>query len=176
MIDDIIDDEIELMHGKKEPENYISSKVFERPLSDLKLSKLISVDIDTNIQDTVKLMQENHNGCVVITENGKLAGIFTERDLMIRVVNIIEDIKTTKISEVMTTEPLWLMETDMIAYAINNMHVGGYRHIPIVNENREPVRAVSVRNINTYVFNHFPKTINNILSHPYRGKSKREDA
>ena len=176
MTDDIIDEEIERMHGEKAQTNSISSKVFKQPIKTLKLPALLMLDKKSSVLDAIELMKKNKQGAVIITEKGKVIGIVTERDIIRKVINEISDYKKTNITQIMTEDPVRLMEDDMIAHVIHNMHLGGYRHIPIVNQEDEPVSIVSIKHINSFVFAHFPKTIYNITSIPFRGKSKREDA
>ena len=70
----------------------------------------------------------------------------------------------------MTPNPVTLREDDMIAYVLTNMHVGGYRHVPIVTKDYEPVTVVSVKNVVSFVLDQFPKEIVNQLDQPYRGQ------
>ena len=71
---------------------------------------------------------------------------------------------------------LGLMATDMIAYVMNNMHVGGYRHVPIVDENNVPISIVSIKDVMSFILDYFPEEILNITGEPFRGTPFRESA
>lgn len=86
------------------------------------------------------IMKEHRLDCVVVLENKKLVGIFTERDFLTRVASQDRDPADTPVREVMTAKPETLRSIDSISYAINRMGTGGYRHIPIVDDGK--VKAV----------------------------------
>jgi predicted transcriptional regulator len=127
----------------------------------------ITVAIDTPISEAIHLMQTKRIGCVLIESAGKLLGIFTERDVLKRILGASFDLSTTPITEVMTATPLALNDDDTIAYALNFMHLGGYRHIPIVNHEFHPVGIVSVKDIVSYVVEHFADEVLSLPPHPY---------
>lgn len=175
MIDDIIDEEIKIMRERDEEPTTLSSATFKAPISDLSLKKVITLDVSASLQDAVKLMQKHKFGSVVITDEGKVAGIITERDILLKVAGIITDYASTTVAEVMTKDPLRLRTDDKIAFVMHNMHVGGFRHIPIVNDNDEVISIVSIKDVNSFILDHFPESVMNICSTPFRGTSKRFD-
>ena len=126
----------------------------------------ITVALDTTIRDAIHLMQTKRIGCVLVTSHGKLLGIFTERDVLKKIVGASFDLRTTPITEVMTIHPQALNEDDTIAYALNFMDLGGYRHIPIVNDAFEPVGLASVKDIVSYLVQHFADEVLNLPTHP----------
>ena len=127
----------------------------------------ITVDLDTPIRDAIHLMQSKRIGCVLVLSHRKLMGIFTERDVLKKIVGASFDLRSTPITEVMTINPQALNEDDTIAYALNFMDLGGYRHIPIVNDLFEPVGLVSVKDIVSYLVQHFADEVLNLPAHPY---------
>ena len=126
----------------------------------------ITVALDTPIRDAIHLMQTKRIGCVLVTSHQKLLGIFTERDVLKKIVGASFDLRTTPITEVMTIHPQALNEDDTIAYALNFMDLGGYRHIPIVNDSFEPVGLASVKDIVSYLVQHFADEVLNLPAHP----------
>jgi CBS domain-containing protein len=80
------------------------------------------------------------------------------------------------VSDAMTADPITLRADDPIVYAAHNMQIGGYRHIPIVDENDAPVSIVSIKDVVRYVLSHFPEDVYNITQEPYRGPVTRESA
>jgi len=80
---------------------------------------------------------------LVIDATGRLTGIFTERDVLTRVVGKDLDARRTALAGVMTRNPEALTARDRVAYAVNRMSVAGYRTIPLVDP--EGRRSVSSR-------------------------------
>lgn len=151
--------------SKNESFPAIDVQTIRRPLKIL-MKPAISVTIDQPVNDAIRLMQTKRLGCVLVTSNAKLLGIFTERDVLKKILGVQFDLSTTPITEVMTTNPQFLYEDDTIAYALNYMDLGGYRHIPIVNAKLEPVGLVSIKDIVSYVIQHFADEILHLPPHP----------
>ena len=164
-----MDDHSQMEFDLAESEQFLSvidSSSLRRSLKTI-MKPAISIPIDTPISQAIYLMQTKRIGCVLITSRGKLFGIFTERDVLKKVLGVAFDLKTTPITEVMTVNPQALNEEDTMAYALNFMDLGGYRHIPIVNDHFEPVGIVSVKDIVSYFVGHFQDEILNLPPHPY---------
>ena len=176
-MNDMLEEELQIMEEQLlENPKVLNEEIFKLPIEKLNVSKCFSVDESANIYETVESMQKKKIGSVVITKNGKLTGIITERDILMKVVGKISDLKNTKVKEVMTADPIALRSEDMIAYVMNNMHVGGYRHVPIVNENEEPVGMISIKDVMSFILDYFPESILNITGEPFRGPVSRESA
>ena len=172
-----IDEELKIMEEiENVNETVFSADTFKNAISELNLHKVRALDVKASIKDAINLMQKFHIGSVVITENEELVGIITERDILMKVVGLISDIDKKPVSEIMTEDPLSLREGDMLAYVLNNMHVGGYRHVPIVDESNRPVSMVSIKDVMNFILDCFPEDITNITGEPYRGPIQKEGA
>jgi CBS domain-containing protein len=88
--------------------------------------------MEDSVAQAVSLMRDDDLSCVLVMEKGSLAGIFTERDFLTRVVGNDRTFAEIPISEVMTREPITLASDAGIAFAINEMAIGGFRNLPIV--------------------------------------------
>jgi CBS domain-containing protein len=99
-----------------------------------------------SVRTAVDLMAERHIGAVLIEDGGKLAGIFTERDLLTRVVAKGKDADATKLSDVMTPNPDCLTPGDMASDALSRMTSKGYRHLPVL-DGEKLVGIVSIRDL-----------------------------
>ncbi len=127
----------------------------------------LTLTLDTSIAEAIRLMQTKHIGCVLITSDQKLYGIFTERDVLKKLIGAGFNLETTPIAEVMTPNPQYLSDDDTIAFSLNYMYQGGFRHIPIVNGDLEPVGIVSVKDIVSYLVERFADEILNLpMRHP----------
>lgn len=121
----------------------------------------LQVDVAAPISQAVSLMCERRVGCVLVCENGMLAGIFTERDLLARVLAHAVPLQQA-IRTVMTAQPITVHPDDPISKAIRRMERGGYRHLPVVDANQHPIGILSVKRIIHYLAEHFPATIYNL--------------
>lgn len=108
---------------------------------------------DSTVKEAVELMIKHGHGSVLVVDSEELVGIFTERDLLKRVVRTRLDVNTNKISEVMTSEPQSLSGSDSIAYALNRMAVHSIRHIPIITDSKVS-GFISVRGMLKYISEH----------------------
>jgi CBS domain-containing protein len=142
----------------------------------LKLSPPEALRPTDTVADAVKAMQERGAGCVLIcTEGPLLQGIFTERDLMTRVLEPGRPL-SMPLAEVMTPEPIAVHRTEPIASALRLMQKGNYRHLPVVDESGAPVGLLSVKRIINYMAEHFPATIYNLPPTPALAAHEREGA
>jgi len=124
--------------------------IFEDPLSQLNAPEPLLLKGSDSVEHAVGVMRKHRFGSVLIVdEESKLQGIFTERDLL-NVPAPGPSLKSVSLESVMTPKPKALREDDTIALALNRMAVGGYRHIPIVRDG-VPVGFTSIRGILTYL-------------------------
>jgi CBS domain-containing protein len=118
------------------------------------------------LSDAMRAMQAEHRGCVLTTEDGTadtpLTGIFTERDILLRVINRGRHPSEVPLREVMSRDPEFLRSDAPVAWVLNMMSVGGFRHVPIVNPLGCPVAVISVRDIVEFLVEAFPSEILNL--------------
>ncbi|MEX2482079.1 MAG: CBS domain-containing protein [Gammaproteobacteria bacterium] len=106
--------------------------------------ELLTTQSSTTIAKAAKLMKKRRVGAIVVLDGLELAGIFTERDALYRVVAEGRDPKTTSVAEVMTSNPSTVHPDSPFENALELMHVGGFRHVPVVDCGR-PIGMVSSR-------------------------------
>ena len=118
---------------------------------------------DASVAEAVTRMVDNHRaGVVIVDEAGRLIGIFTERDLLTRVVRQGRDLARTRLAEVMTADPEALTSRDRICFAINRMHSAGYRTVPLVDADHHPIGVVTVNDVVGWLARVFPEAILNL--------------
>jgi CBS domain-containing protein len=127
------------------------------------------------VAEAVALMQEARVGCVLVSEADKLLGIFTERDLLRRVL-ATQSRLAVPVGEVMTPDPVTVHPKQAIGVAVKLMVEGGYRHLPVVDENGKAVGILSVKRIVHYLVEHFPGTVYNLPPDPGQVQHEREGA
>jgi CBS domain-containing protein len=111
----------------------------------MKLEKILTAAPETTVSKAAKLMEDKNVGAVMVVENERLVGIFTERDAVFRVIAQGRDVQTTRLADVMTPAPRTVDPDKTFGYALLMMHENGFRHVPVI-ENGKPVGIVSARN------------------------------
>jgi CBS domain-containing protein len=117
----------------------------QRPIRTIiEQQKPISANADTSVAAAARLMKRHHIGALLVMEGGRLAGIFTERDALFRVLAEGLDAAQTELSEVMTPNPRTISPDRPFGHALHLMYEGEFRHVPVV-ENGEALGMVSAR-------------------------------
>lgn len=119
------------------------------------------IDAAAPVADAVAAMRRHNTGCLLVTDRGRLAGIFTERDLLVRVLARGRSLAATTVRAVMTPDPVTVQPKDSVRTAIRRMEKGGYRHLPVVDEGGRPVGVLSARRVVHYLVEHFPAVVFN---------------
>ena len=101
------------------------------PISSIRVSRPDSVNADATVRQAVELMRAGTTGAVVVLDEGKVVGIFTERDVLKKLAGEPGALDAP-VSTYMTLDPVVLRDDDMMAVALNKMGDGGFRHIPIL--------------------------------------------
>lgn len=112
----------------------------------LKSQVVISVEPHQIVLEVARLMVSHNIGAVPVLESGQLIGIFSERDLMNRVVVGCKDPARTAVNQVMTEDPMTVHPGDSLETCMTLMRRHGFRHLPVC-ANRELRGIVSLRDI-----------------------------
>ena len=153
----------------------LRENLYRDSISQLPLRAPLSVSPKTTVRETVEAMRLQRTGCALICLQDQLIGIFTERDLMRRVLVIRAD-QDSPIERYMTPRPATLRASDPIASAIRLMFQGHYRHLPVVDSTGRVVGVASVKHIVTYLVDYFPSTVYNLPPQPRQVQEAREGA
>lgn len=116
----------------------------------------------TSIGETAALMRERSVGCVLVGEDGRLLGIFTERDLLRKVLS--KKAKATfedSISSVMTPDPVVVRESEAIAVLLRRMFDGGFRHVPLLSDKDRLLGTVSIKRVIGFLADQFAEHVYN---------------
>lgn len=136
----------------------IEIDLLRRPLGDLSADDYATVPPDLSVREVVKRLNEKNQHCAVVVDAGKIAGIFTERDLLNKLVVEWSARGDDPVRDHMTPSPETLQFDDPIAFGLNRMTVGGFRHIPIERAGKL-AGVVSVRHILDYLVDRFPNVL-----------------
>src|SRR5689334_2799250 len=166
--DELLDEERHQVEREREPAppRRLYEQLIREPIGKSDPRPAVCVNPRTSIADAIALMKQYGVGCVLVEVDHRLAGIFTERDVLFRVVSAGVDAARTPVSQVMTPDPESLTMRDELAWVLNLMAVGGFRHVPIVDDNGRPVAVFSVRHIVERLVEFFPNDVLNLPPHP----------
>jgi CBS domain-containing protein len=119
--------------------------MFDQPVkSVMQRRKILKAAPETLVSKAAKLMADKNVGAVMVIEDERLVGIFTERDVVFRVVAQGLDAHTTKLGDVMTPAPDTVDPDKPFGYALLMMHERGFRHLPVIQDGK-PIGIVSSR-------------------------------
>ena len=150
----------------KAPLTSFDKSLLREPLKTLQTRPPLVFSPGASVTEAMREMQQERRGCVLITEDGTqgtpLIGIFTERDVLLRIVDRGRNPASLALREVMTADPEALPHEASIAWVLNKMAVGGFRHVPVVDAEGRPVIVVSVRDVVGFLVDFFPGEILNL--------------
>jgi CBS domain-containing protein len=109
--------------------------------------KVVSVSKEATVMDAAKAMVDRRVGATIVLDDGRLAGIFTERDVMARVVMKRLNPETTPVTEVMTKTVVTVREDADRSSVLRLMNEHHVRHLPVVDEQGRVVSVLSMRQL-----------------------------
>jgi CBS domain-containing protein len=151
--------------ARERTEQQLGEAILNAPIRVLEPRPAVTLGEDATIGEAIRLMLKEGIGAVLVVRQGKAAGIFTERDIVRRVVSADID-RDRPLREVMTEDPETLGLEDGIAFALNRMIIGGYRHVPIVDETGAPHAVLSLREVVAFIVSLLPGQVINLPPEP----------
>jgi CBS domain-containing protein len=127
-----------------------------------------------SVAEALRQMKEHNRGAVLVCRDQRVVGIFTERDaLKMRAAGASFEVP---LQQCMTPDPVVLRARDRVGKAITLMAQGGYRRLPIVDDQGRPTGMITVQGIMQYLVEHFPAVIYNLPPEPHHSIHQREGA
>lgn len=165
VLDDLDRDEAYFDDATDRRRNF-DAKLLQEPLTLLPSRPPIALSESATVKDAMQAMKRQHRGCILITKDGTLRspliGIFTERDVLLKIIDSGRNPATVPLREVMTFEPESLPIDAKLAWALNMMSVGGFRHLPVTDHRHWPALIISVTDIVEFLVESFPAEILNL--------------
>jgi signal-transduction protein with cAMP-binding, CBS, and nucleotidyltransferase domain len=150
---------------RTDEEQRLGEAILNAPIRALDPSPAAQLPETATIREAIGLMLERGIGAVLAVREGRVVGIFTERDVLRRVaVSGIDPARPLK--DVMTPDPEALSLDDGIAFALNRMTVGGFRNVPILDESGAAIAILSQREVVAYIVSLLPRRILNLPPEP----------
>jgi len=155
------------------------AELLQEPLTLLPSRPPLALGETATVKDAMQAMRRHHRGCVLITEDGTvrspLIGIFTERDVLLKIIDSGRNPATVPLRDVMTPDPETLPIDAKLAWALNMMSVGGFRHVPVADHRRWPAFILSVSDIVEFLVESFPTEILNLPPNFGREEGRSRD-
>ena len=131
----------------------------------IELEAPLVLDGSNSVSDTMQAMRDRHLGYALITDADRLVGIFTERDVLLSVLDQ-DEVLQQPVSRLMTPEPVCVHALETVWRVVSLMHEGGFRQIPVVDEEQRVLACVRQKDIAEYLVNHFAEHILNLPPDP----------
>jgi CBS domain-containing protein len=108
-------------------------------------------------------------------ENDRLVGIFTERDILMKIAGQPLDLVNTPVAASMTPDPFTLPDDANVAFALSKMVLEGFRHIPLVDDDGRPTAVVSMRNLIEYLGEIYSRELLTMPPEPHQHRFKSRE-
>jgi CBS domain-containing protein len=168
MNDPFLDDE-EQIANEREQDEWFRSHALWKPMSELGLRPAIQIGPSVSVREAIDAMIQQSVGCLLIVDKERLVGVFSERDVLRKVAGTKINADKTPVSELMTPNPATLKLDNELVYALHQMTVGGYRHIPLLDDQGQPVCVVSMRDIVAHIVSLYADQVLRLPDSPDRG-------
>jgi len=121
-------------------------------VAELQFSRSVkTVTENTKIEEIINILQSSNIGSVVIVEQERVIGIFTERDLLTKLTGNMDGHRKDPVGKFMTRDPKSVEESTAVTKVLELMHEGHFRHVLVVNNKQELVGIISIKDMLTYL-------------------------
>jgi CBS domain-containing protein len=133
-----------------QPKVGLQKRLMEDSVSHLSPAPALTLSPKASVSEAIRLLKDRKVGCLLALEGNRLVGIVSERDLLYKVAGSNRPLDQFELKDVMTANPVTLKPEDSIRFALHQMSVGGFRHIPIVTDG-QPVGIISAKDVLRYI-------------------------
>jgi len=137
---------------------HVEQGVLGERLATLVTRPPLVVSPDRPVGEVLKLLAAESLGCVLVVDADRILGIFSERDALMRLNARAQELAARPVSEFMTPDPECLQGTAKIAFALQRMDLGGYRHVPVLDDAGHATGVISIRDVLRYLTDHMERT------------------
>jgi CBS domain-containing protein len=152
----------------------VGREMLETPLADIKRAPPVTVAPEATVARAAELMRKKKVSAVLVKKGKQLVGIFTERDLVSRAMTA-KAFTRAPVKKFMSPAPETLRLSAPVAYALNKMSVGRFRHVPLVKDDGSLAGVVSIRDIIDFIVELCPEEILNLPPEPELAMHKTVD-
>ncbi len=132
----------------------VEAAIHDALVSEIQTQPHLCVSSDTSVREAMQLMVGQHIACVLVEEEGVLVGVFGDRDVLDKVALEYDEVIDGPVSAVMSSNPVFVGESDSVARVMSIMAISGYRHVPVVSPEGQPVGIVSPHRLGGFLKEH----------------------
>jgi len=129
----------------------VEQALHDKTVESIQAQPMTCIDASTSVRETMKLMVGRQITCVLVQEDGKLVGIFGDRDVLDKVCLEYDDVIDGPIRAVMTANPVFVHQHDSTAKVLSIMAVSGLRHVPVIDADQRPIGIVSPQRMTQFL-------------------------
>ncbi|MGD2062805.1 MAG: CBS domain-containing protein [Nitrospirota bacterium] len=123
------------------------------PVSEIITSPVAMLGVDATVADAAQAMHDHHVGALLVTDEGDLVGLVTDRDITVSVIAEEGDVERTPVANIMTREPTFVRDHAGIFEAIRVMQRANVRRLPVVDQHLKPVGIITADDLLIYISN-----------------------
>jgi CBS domain-containing protein len=143
----------------------VKTKALSEKLVHVARAQPVCVPEETPLREALAVMRYRQVPCLLVTKGGKLTGIFTERDFLMKVAGKPSG---GSVGEQMTRKPVIATLDETVGEAVEEMNAKGLRNLPLADKSGAPASVVTVSSLIRYLADHFPAEVVNLPPHPQR--------
>jgi CBS domain-containing protein len=133
------------------PQDKIERALMDDSVSVLRPARPVTIEPTASLREAIQTLLKHNVGALLVTgDKGKLLGIFSERDVLMKVVGLRDHYEDLPVSLFMTEDPESVPQTAKLVFALHKMDAGDYRHLPVVDQGRA-TGVISVRDLLRYI-------------------------
>jgi len=103
------------------------------------------------VEKIVQILQKQKQSALLVIQHDRLLGIVSKRDLLRRTAGSETKLSNLKALDVMTANPEIVKANDPLSFAVNKMAMGGFRHLPVISEEGDPIGIISIQDVLSYL-------------------------
>lgn len=127
----------------------------DETVATLQTTPYAAVTPATSVAEALKKLVGDQIACLLVEEDGKLVGVFSDRDVLDKVALEWDATKDRPVRDLMTSDPVYVYDTQPASAVLTVMAVSGYRHVPVVDVNRNVRGIVSPQRVTRFLREHF---------------------
>ena len=151
--DDEFQDPLE-NYEQPEYDDPLEAALASETVSALQMQPCETISPDATVQQAAERMAQIEHACLIVVEDDKLVGLFTDRDLLDHAALEYEAVKDKPVSTIMTADPVYVEEGDETGAALSAMAVSGYRHVPVLRPGGTVSGVVTPRRVTEFLLKH----------------------
>ena len=132
-------------------EDPLEHALAEETVQAIQSQPYVSVPPNATVGEALRKLVALDVACVLVEDEGKLVGVFSERDLLNKVALEYDQVKNQPITDLMTSNPTYIYNTDSSAAALSVMAATGYRHVPVVDLDEKLIGIIGPLRVTTFL-------------------------